>query len=283
MGRHAQCPDIKFSQNFLHSKRLVERLVTQAAIGHDDTVLEIGPGKGIITDALATRCRCVVAIEKDPRLAARLRARYEANPRVEIRCADALHTPLPREPYKVVANIPFAHTAAIVTMLTAAANAPVDSYLVMQREAAERFIGRPKGTLYAALLYPWFDLTPAHVFQRTDFAPPPAVEAVLLRMRKRGPPLIDNVQAGFYRDLVAYIFTAWQPTARRACEKLVGVRATRAIEQDARVALDMPPSHLLPRQWVVLCRCLYRAYPRIQARLREQQGSLARRRQSKQR
>jgi 23S rRNA (adenine-N6)-dimethyltransferase len=282
MRRPAHCPEIRFSQNFLHSPRLVERLVAIAAIGPHDTVLEIGPGKGIITAALAkSGCR-VVAIEKDPRLAAQLRTRYTTNPRVQIHCADALHSPLPRGPYKVVASIPFAHTTEIVTRLTSAANAPDDSYLVLQREAAARFIGHPRGTLFAALLQPWFDLTLIHRFQRTDFAPPPAVEAVLLRMRKRGPPLLDDASAGLYRDLVIYMFTAWQPTVRRASEKLIGTRATRFIERDANIALDIPPSDLPPGHWAALCMSIHRARPDIHAqllgaetRMRDRQRSLA--------
>src|SRR5688500_11196604 len=60
------------SQNFLTSRRLVEQLVERAEIGPGDLVLEIGPGRGIITEALASRARRVVAVEKDPTLAARL-------------------------------------------------------------------------------------------------------------------------------------------------------------------------------------------------------------------
>ncbi|HVA91093.1 MAG TPA: 23S ribosomal RNA methyltransferase Erm [Chloroflexota bacterium] len=264
---HVLQPSIVFSQNFLHSPRLVDHLIAIARIGPGDTVLEIGPGKGIITAALARRCRRVVAIEKDPRLAARLHVRFDMDPLVEIRHGDALHATLPLEPYKVVANIPFACTTEIVTRLTSAPNRPEDAYLVVQREAAARFMGRPRGTLYAALLYPWFDASVIHRFQRADFAPPPAVEAVLLRLRKRGPPLIEHHEATLYRDLVAYLFTAWQPTVRLAFEKLIGTRPTQRIERDSGIPLDVPPSNLYPDQWAELFTRFHLATPRPRTRL----------------
>jgi len=67
---------VRYSQNFLHDRRLVGRLLARSSIGPDDVVYEIGPGRGIITEALAARCRRVVAVEKDPLLAARLQRRF---------------------------------------------------------------------------------------------------------------------------------------------------------------------------------------------------------------
>ena len=95
--------------------------------------------------------------------------------------------PFPRRPYKVFANIPFNATAAIVNRLTQACHPPEDSYLVVRAEAAERFTGQPRGTLISTLLKPWFEPTLVHRFDRTDFDPPPRVDAVMLRLQKRGP------------------------------------------------------------------------------------------------
>jgi 23S rRNA (adenine-N6)-dimethyltransferase len=270
------------SQNFLHSPRLVDHLVVVTGVGQNDTIIEIGAGKGIITAALAQRCRHVVAIEKDPLLATRLRRRFAGEPRVSISGGDALQTPLPKDPYKVVANIPFNLTADIVTRLTTAPNPPDDIYLVVQREAAERFMGRPRGTLFAALLHPWFDVSVVYRFQPTDFAPPPAVETVLMRMRKRGPPLIEQRNRELYRDLVVYLFTAWQPTIGHALEKALGRPTVQRIERRAAAtALGAPPSHLTPERWTELFTCCQVAWPRIrtqlagtEARLRKEQTFL---------
>jgi 23S rRNA (adenine-N6)-dimethyltransferase len=280
--------NLTVSQNFLHSSRLTECLVAMTGVGPNDFVIEIGAGKGIITAALARRCRHVVAIEKDPLLAAGLERRFAGEPRVSISGSDALQTPLPKEPYKVVANIPFNLTADIVTRLTTAPNTPDDIYLVVQREAAERFMGQPRGTLFAALLHPWFNVSVVYRFRPTDFAPPPAVETVLMRMRKRGPPLIEQRNRALYHDLVAYLFTAWQPTIRHALEKALGRPTVRRIERSTVIALDAPPSHLLPDHWTELFTCCQAAWPRIrtqlagtEARLRREQACLTKRHRSR--
>ncbi|MHB8575337.1 MAG: ribosomal RNA small subunit methyltransferase A, partial [Dehalococcoidia bacterium] len=183
-------PRIRFGQNFLVDPRLIDRLLDASSITSADVVLEIGPGGGIITERLARRARQVLAIERDPQLAARLRLRLAGWASVRIRTGDFLEAPLPAEPYKVFASIPFNQTAAIVAKLMGAAVPPDDAYLVVQREAAERFMGRPTGTLVATLLHPWFAIDVRHRFQHRDFDPPPGVEVVLLRLAKRGPPLV---------------------------------------------------------------------------------------------
>src|SRR5690349_18545175 len=105
--------ELRHSQNFLTNPALIDRLLDGSTIGPDDLVFEIGPGRGAITERLLRRCRRVVAVEKDPLLVRQLRERFAGCPRLELRQGDALFEPLPREPYKVFASLPFASTAAI--------------------------------------------------------------------------------------------------------------------------------------------------------------------------
>src|SRR6185369_5283806 len=95
------------AQNFLRSSKLVHRLVEKSSIGPQDTVVEIGPGHGIITAELARVAKRVIAIEKDRRLAERLRNRFQERPNVEIVESDFLEFPLPNYKYKIFANIPY--------------------------------------------------------------------------------------------------------------------------------------------------------------------------------
>jgi 23S rRNA (adenine-N6)-dimethyltransferase len=111
-------PSIIYSQNYLKDERLVAALLEKSSIGREDVVYEIGPGKGIITTQLAYRCKRVIAIEKDPRLAVWLKQKFACQPGVTIRAGDCLHDRLPGGPYKVFANIPFNITSAIVARLT---------------------------------------------------------------------------------------------------------------------------------------------------------------------
>src|SRR5579863_8606441 len=128
-----QLRSIHLAQNFLKSRSLVERLLDRCDIGLDDVVYVIGPGRGIITECLAQRCRKVVAIEKGPALGDALRARFSGIDSIKIHEGDFLEYRLPQGPYKMFASIPFNITSAIVTRLTTAPVPPDDTYLIMQK------------------------------------------------------------------------------------------------------------------------------------------------------
>jgi 23S rRNA (adenine-N6)-dimethyltransferase len=217
------------SQNFLHRQALVDRLLDASSIRAGDLVLDLGAGRGLITDRLERRGCRVVAVEQDLELATRLQFQFGDAPAVQVRHADMLTMPFPRRPYKVFANIPFNATAAIVNRLTQARHPPEDSYLVVQAEAADRFTGRPRGTLVSALLEPWFEPTLVHRFDRADFAPPPRVDAVMLRLRKRGPPLVRSADAVMYRDFVVSVFAGRHGLVRDSLRDLVGWQRARRV------------------------------------------------------
>src|SRR2546421_7074876 len=126
-----QQKSVLYSQNFLKSPTLVCQLLDKCDIGSDDTVYEIGPGRGIITELLAQRCRQVIAIEKDPQFVDTLRPNIAGRANIKLLQGDFLEYRLPTNHYKVFANIPFNITSAIVTHLTTARVPPDDTYLIM--------------------------------------------------------------------------------------------------------------------------------------------------------
>ena len=236
------------TQNFLRHPGRIERLLDLTSIGPDDVVLDLGAGHGELTAPLARRCRAVVAVEKDPLLAAGLHLRFARAANVRVQTADALAVRLPRTRYSVVANIPFDITARLVRRLTSATHPPQDSYLVVQREAAARVLGTPRETLFGALIKPWFEPTIVHRFQRTDFAPPPRVDVVFLRLRKRGPPLVAD--ARFYADLLAYCFLS--PDLDSALASLLGRKRYLRIAREIGFKPQTSPSALRFEQWLEL-------------------------------
>jgi 23S rRNA (adenine-N6)-dimethyltransferase len=272
---------VRYARNVLANRGLIDRLLDRSGIGAGDTVLEIGAGGGAITARLAGRCGRVVAIERDARLADRLRRRFAGCPMVAIHEGDFLCLPLPGTRYKVFANIPFNITTAIVTRLTTAPRPPEEAHLIVQREAAARFLGRPRESLYAVLLKPWFEPGVTHRFRRADFLPAPRVDVVMLRLRKRGPPLIEPADAGLYRDFAVHAFTAWQPSLRRA---LADLFSPRQLHGAARLGIDLDatPTAVPFEQWLALFAYFKRvADPRAmrrvrgaEARLRQQQAVL---------
>src|SRR5215208_2505451 len=249
---HRRHHRIAYAQNFLRSPELVEHLLDRSGISTDDLVIEIGPGRGVITERLAARCRQVLAVEQDPNLAEELRVQFAHAPNVALFAGDFLSFPLPLTTYKVFANIPFNITAAIVGKLTSGTSPPIDTYLAVQREAAARFMGTPQETLIAVLLKPWFEPTVVHRFRPNDFVPRPGVAVVLLRLRQREAPLVAPGDAALFGDFVAYVFTAWQPTAREALARIMPRRLVEGIERAAGISLACPPSDIPFTAWIAL-------------------------------
>jgi 23S rRNA (adenine-N6)-dimethyltransferase len=244
------------TQNFLRHPRRIERLLDLSSIRERDIVLDLGAGDGQLTAPLADRCRRVIAVEKDPLLATSLAQRFAGNPRVVIRHADALAVRLPRAPYKVVANIPFDITTRLVRRLTSSAYPPEDSYLVMQAEAAQRIVGEPRATLFGLLLQPWFAPSVVHHFARNDFNPPPRVDVVFLRLRKRGPPLVRASDAQLYVDLLSVCFLSAQRTPESALAPVLGHGRLQKLARTSRIPPSATPSSMRLSHWLALVNLL---------------------------
>lgn len=251
------------SQNFLRDPRLANRLVQLADLDANDIVIEIGPGSGAITSHLARRCRQVLAIEKDPTLALRLTQRFASERTVAIFATDFLEFPLPSSRYKVFASIPFAITTAIVSKLTTGVSPPEDAWLVMQREAAQRFLGQPVGTLVAALMYPWFATQVRHRFRRSDFVPQPGVDVVLLQMSQRPEPLITRECQNSFRDLVTFVYTAWKPTVFAALASAMPASHVAYVSRASTINLQRPPSALTGDEWVAIVDAIHDLMPSL--------------------
>ena len=123
------------SQHFLRSRSLAARLVAQASITKNDLILEIGPGRGMLTRELARRCRKLIAVEKDRDLLSALIQEFEHQTHVELVGGDFLNVPLPRAEYKIFSNIPFSRTAAIIRRILQSDLPPGEAHLIVQREA----------------------------------------------------------------------------------------------------------------------------------------------------
>lgn len=213
---------------------------------------EIGPGKGILTEQLARRYRRVVAVEVDACLANELRCSFANRRNVTIHEGDFLRYPLPHQRYEVVANIPFNMTAALVAKLTMGAYPPEQAHLVVQREAAETLAGQPHELLRTVLLKPWFDVEIVHHFRRTDFIPVPRVDVVMLRLRKRGPPLVRHADRQCFRNFAVHVFTAWHPTVAQTLQRLCGRRHLDTLRRELDFSLDVPPTSMTVAQWIGL-------------------------------
>ena len=244
------------SQHFLRSRALASSLIAQAPVTRNDLTVEIGPGRGILTGQLARHCREVVAVELDGALCEALRRQFRSDTHVTIVKADFLRFPLPDVPYKVLGNIPFNRTAAIVRRLVQAPSPPGDAYLVIQREAAERFAGGPysRETRSSLLLKPWWQVEIARRFNRTDFDPPPSVDAVALWLARRERPLVDQSQTVDYQRFIRACFGRDGHAIRRCLRSELTRTQIHRLSRDLRFDPSGPPSTLTFDQWLGLFR-----------------------------
>ncbi len=243
----------QLSQNFLTDRRLIWQLVRNSSVSSSDTVVEIGPGKGLLTAALLRTAREVIAIELDPKLVLHLERFFPAEPRLTVHSGNFLHYPLPTTPYKVFANIPFAIEGQIVRKLLTAPTPPTDSYLVVRAEFAERLSGLPHQNQFSLKYQPWFTFNIVHRFQRSDFTPMPRVDSVLWRIKKREEALLPLDALAQYHRFIEVAFAQGQPLQ-------VGLRQhlTRRTVQQIFRQLHLPPtikpSYLTLNQWLTLYR-----------------------------
>lgn len=272
------------SKNFLRQTKLVDRLVRHAGIDAGDIIVEIGAGDGKMTSALARHAGQVIAIEQDARLVDRLSNRFRENRRVCVFGANALEFPLPSTPFKVFANIPFRHTSEIVGKLTTGVAPPDDMWLVVQKEAADRYVPGDKMTMVALTLAPWFEASIEHRFQRRDFQPAPRVDSVLLRLLRRDIPLIEPGHRERFTHLVEAMFSAWQPTIEKALNARLPRRAAKAVTGLPGLDVARRPSQVELETWIDMYQALdernddrvWEELRKASEELRQQQAALDR-------
>jgi len=243
---------IRFAQNFLSDPRLAASIVAQARLSTKDVVYEIGPGTGILTQALARVCARVVAVEIDRRLFERLQARFANTPNVELHCGDFLRHRIRQRPYKVVASLPYNCTARLLRKLLGGGAPPEEAHLVVQEDAARKVAGTPRERQASVLLKPWFELAIVRRFRRRDFVPVPAVDSVLLRVTRRRRPLVDSAHAEFYRAFVRHGFGRWRANLRQNLREVFTPTQWKRLARDLGFPVRAQPTDLHFGQWLGL-------------------------------
>jgi 16S rRNA (adenine1518-N6/adenine1519-N6)-dimethyltransferase len=255
-------PRKRLGQHFLTDPRILGRIADALAITKHDTVVEIGPGRGALTDQLAARAKRVVAIEIDRDLVKALRARYAGDDRVAIVESDVLAVGLGDAaggaPFLVAGNVPYNITTPILFHALQRPRADRSVYLV-QREVAERVVAAPGSESYGALSVNVQALATAEmVFKVTAgaFTPPPKVESAVLRIVPLAQPLVTESEEAAYRSMVVGAFSFRRKQMQRVVRELWDLGAAEAAELLARagIAPAARPEVLAPGDFARLLR-----------------------------
>lgn len=194
----------RLGQNFLRPE-LAERLVAEADFRPGELVVEIGPGPGAITLALASHGVDVIAVERDPVWADRLRhaARRHASGRVQVVEADVLSVPLPGRPFRVIGSLPFGATTHILRhLLDDPAGRLERADVIVQWEVAGKRASAPPSTLLSTAWAPWWEFRQGRRIPAEEFRPVPRVDAGVLVITRRTRPLLPLPMAGAYARFV---------------------------------------------------------------------------------
>jgi 23S rRNA (adenine-N6)-dimethyltransferase len=195
------------SQHFLRSRALAAELVRLAGVVGDDLVLEVGAGDGVITAELARVAGYVVALEVDPALAERLRRRFGPDSVVLVVEGDAFRQPFPRFPFRVVSNVPFDSTTRLLRSLLDDPKTRLErAALIVQWELARKRTREKPSTLLGLSWAPWWELSLVRRIRARDFRPAPSVDAGVLVVARRVPPLLPPSDSRSFRSLLRTSF-----------------------------------------------------------------------------
>ena len=238
--------------HFLRDRSLISRLAQRSGAGPGSLVLDLGAGYGAITAALAGTGARVIAIERDPRLAARLRRRFAADPHVRVAQADLRSVPWPGREFLVVANPPFAGTTLLARRLLGDPSVPLAGAELILAWGAARWLSaarpRDEETAWWAARY---EIRLAGRVGASAFAPPPGTDAAHLSIRPR--PL--TVLPGGQRALRGLLGAAWRDRSRPVELSLPGGltsgRSRDALRGAVRAVIGprTPAAELTAGQW----------------------------------
>jgi 16S rRNA (adenine1518-N6/adenine1519-N6)-dimethyltransferase len=250
-------PKKSLGQHFLRDANLLRRIAAALDIEPGDTVLEIGPGPGGLTQQLHALADRLVAIEKDRDLVPSLRARF---PRMELVEADALevdwHELTGPGPVRIVGNIPYNITSPLLERALTPPRPRVIVYLV-QKEVADRVAAPPGGSDYGALTVGIQAVARVERLFKVPagaFHPPPKVDSAVLRLHPLAEPLVADADVLPFRRFVVGLFGFRRKQLVRGLRELTGADPATALGWVERAGLvgTMRPQELAPGEFVRL-------------------------------
>lgn len=248
-------------QHFLNDRRILGKIADALELTGRENVVEIGPGRGALTEILIARAGHVFAIEYDRALAALLRTRYAADARITIVEDDVLHIDLGAlagATYVLVGNVPYYITTPIIFHGLTRPR-PYRAVYLVQREVAERIVAPPGTDDYGALSLNVQAVARAELMFRVPagaFRPPPKVESAVIRIIPLAQPVVVAAEENNFRMFVQGAFGLRRKQMRRVLRELWSLDAASADEilQHAGVSPTARPETLSPEAFAKLMR-----------------------------
>ncbi|MGI6226575.1 MAG: 16S rRNA (adenine(1518)-N(6)/adenine(1519)-N(6))-dimethyltransferase RsmA [Peptococcales bacterium] len=222
----------KFGQNFISDPGILKKIVETGKITQEDVVVEIGPGAGTLTKAIAREAGQVIAIEIDQDLIPILEENLAEFTNIRIIAGDALNINLDQlvnevigepRPYKIIANLPYYITTPLVMHFLESGFNIERIVIMVQKEVAERFVAQPGTKDYGALTVSInFYTKPSIAFNvsRNVFIPRPDVDSAVVDLQVREVPPYELNDIGILRKIVRVAFNQRRKTLNNALKTL---------------------------------------------------------------
>jgi 16S rRNA (adenine1518-N6/adenine1519-N6)-dimethyltransferase len=266
LRRHGVRAATSLGQRFLVDRGVLAAIVDAADLSAGDDVLEIGPGPGVLTDALASRVRSVTAIEVDPRMVALLEETLAGHKNVRVVQADALKVDIlgigSRPFNRIVANLPYQITTPLLERFLADDRRPALVVVLVQQEVARRMTATAKDARERGFLSVFTQsFAEPRIVRRVParaFRPAPRVDSAVVALHTRPRPAFAPLAQEPFLRLVSDAFRHRRKQLRSALGHEAGLERERAtaVLADAGIAPERRPETLSLDEWVALARAI---------------------------
>ncbi len=261
-------PKKSLGQNFLTSTHIVEEMVREGEVAQEDTVLEIGPGKGILTTALLKSGACVIAVEKDDSLIPVLEEKFEKeikNKKLTLIHGDILEINIEKvlpKKYRLVANIPYYITGQIIRNFLESDRQPASMTLLVQKEVAERILARDsKESLLSLSVKVFGKVKIIRTVSKGAFNPVPKVDSAIIHITNIS---LENFKTISKKNFFNLIHLGFAHKRKQLMPNLEG-KAVGEYSKDAlmsafevcEISLKVRAEDVSLPEWIHLCKVLH--------------------------
>lgn len=252
-------PNKGLGQNFLIDANILDIIANTAEIQPNESVLEIGPGLGALTERILPTAASISCIEKDPTMVAYLKSRFSDFTLIE---SDALDVDLDAlfagGITKVAANLPYSVASRLMIDISECAHRPELMSLTIQKEVADRLVS-PEGNKHYGVLSiltgAFYKNTLVKKISPTCFLPPPKVWSAVVRMERRAAPVVENTEYPAFKHLVKSCFTQRRKQIGTILRKQ-GLSSAETLLAEVGIQPTERPERISIERWAALARLI---------------------------